>query len=384
MKKLLLALCLMAQLSVYADEPPTYQADNEQIEKHATGAVEQPLTPEQKKLRSELYEEARKNNWTFNIDVTQVGKYPLNGYIKPPKSFSMKLLQPFRAGGAPLAPITFKGLPGMPEILDQGNCGSCVVAAFTGGFMWDMALRSVVFPDPLSMQHLMNCGGPAGQCSGDWGERVGARLEKLGCLVANSSYPYTARNGSCKNTTEMECFGEAGKYRTIDPSFESIMHELHDLKTIKVGVAADRKFMSYKSGIYNGFGSMGTNHYVLIVGAYCSKEAQDKDGKCIFNSKGQLAAGNQYGFLVVANSWGTWGDKGFIVMQFENSSGKRNNNIAGGEENAQVMDSPIEPKPKEPIVFRINNDRVDIEIQISPKATYSKELAETTITESLK
>jgi hypothetical protein len=354
MKKFGLVWLLLFSLTAFADDVPTYKSDPEQEGKYSTGYVRPPLNAEQEKAQREFAQAAVREGWTFNTDVTQIGKYS-TGYKKGPGLLG-DFQGSFHLSGAPsaLAPITFRGLSGMPKIVNQGQCGSCVVAAFTGGFMWDMALRLVTFPDPLSMQHLMNCGGSAGQCGGDYGERVGGRLEKLGCLVSNTDYPYTARNARCSDTNGMKCYGQAGKVRTIDGSFGSILFALHETQTVKVGVAADARFMSYKSGVYNGFGSMGTNHYVLVVGAYCSKQAQNAASECELDADGDLKAGNQYGFLIIANSWGTdYGDDGFITMQFENASGRRNNNIAGGQGNAQVMDSPIPVPPNGPVEFKM-------------------------------
>jgi len=148
----------------------------------------------------------------------------------------------------------------------------------------------------------MNCGGSAGQCSGDYGERVAQRLVTLGSLVSVKDYPYTARTSRCKDTTGMDRYGQYQSWETISGSFQSLVEALNERKPVSVGVAADGRFSSYKSGIYNGFGSMGTNHYVLAVGARCGTSV-DSDGNCLFNSKGQLVNGNHEGVLVILNSW---------------------------------------------------------------------------------
>lgn len=359
MLRLVLSVAMLMTLCVYAEEPPTYESGPIDRE-FATGYVPQPLTAEEQKLKSEFDTQAKKEGWTFDYDVTQVGKHK-TGYKPGDGKHVSSFTEWFRHGAQKIKPVSWRA---HHRMLDQGPCGSCVVFAIGGNFQLSHTLRNMFLP-PLSMQHLMNCGGEAGQCSGDWGERVAARLKKLGGLTSEDVYPYTARTSSCKYKEEMPLYGQIEEWMTIEDSFESLATHVYNREPVSVGVAADSRFSAYRSGVYNGFGSMSTNHYVLMLGYTCGSSV-DAEGYCLFDEQGNLKNGNHEGTVIIANSWGDWGDDGFIEMQFENKSGKRNNNIAGGSENAQVLLTGIPVPPVGPVVFTLKGPLSTIKFTVQP------------------
>lgn len=375
----LLLLCTPAFSSPSHSEPPTYKADPHQAEEYATGYVrpERPLTMEQFKVQKELDDLANDGEISYDYDVTQIGRFS-TGFVKPSAGF--QAMGPGEEVDDIDTPehkeIDFRELLGekAPAVLNQGNCGSCVTFSFTENAQWSMALRRVDIP-ALSPQHLMSCGGSAGQCSGDYGERVAGRLITLGELTDVKSYPYAARTSKCRVKDSMPLFGSFKAWKTVPGDFQTLVEQLNARRPISVGVAADNRWSSYKSGVYNGFGSMGTNHYVLIVGASCGTSV-DKDHNCLFNAKRQLVNGNSEAQVVVLNSWGPQAmDRGFITMQFENKQGKRNNNIAGGQGNAQVIDTKIPWTPPEPVSFVMESAQMTLNVTVQPSAKYSVDKA---------
>jgi len=123
-------------------EPPTYRQDPSQVGKYATGLVK-PLTFEQHKAKAELDALAASGELTYDYDVTQVGKYA-TGYVKPATVHAAKkLYQHMQAAEAAHKQIDFRELLGSkrPDVLNQGNCGSCVVFSFTANAQWSMSLR---------------------------------------------------------------------------------------------------------------------------------------------------------------------------------------------------------------------------------------------------
>jgi len=386
MKSLLLILLATLCPMTFAEEPRTYKEDPTQVGKHATGLVKEPLTMEQYKAKADLDALASEGQLSYEYDVSQVGKYA-TGYVKPPGMHSESTATHWgRADGeVGHKQIDFREVLGSkrPEVLNQGNCGSCVVFAFTANGQWSMSLRGFTDLPLLSPQHLMNCGGQAGQCNGDYGERVATRLVKLGSLVSENDYPYTARTSACKDTTGMERYGQFQSWKTISGSFQSIVEALNNRQPISVGVAADNRFSAYRTGLYNGFGSMGTNHYVTAVGARCGTSV-DSDGNCLFNAKGQLVNGNHEAVIVILNSWGeSWGDSGYIEMQFENKQGKRNNNIAGGDGNAQVVETGIPWVPPAPVTFPMSSVQMDLLITVQPKSSMSVDVIKASVQKAL-
>merc|ERR1711934_502949 len=99
---------------------------------------------------------------------------------------------------------------------DQGQCGSCWAFSTTGGLegAWQIASGSL---KSLSEQQFVDCdkNGSAGCQGGDmatafqWAENQ--------ALATEQSYPYTARDGSCKSsgfTTAVPVGGVTG-YKDI-------------------------------------------------------------------------------------------------------------------------------------------------------------------------
>lgn len=361
MLRLVVSTLLLFGTLGYAEEPPTFESDPSAQER-ATGLVKPPLTAEQARLKSEFNKLSEERGWTFNTDVTQIGKYK-TGYIPGKTGLVSTMSERFRYGASKIKPVSWAK---QHTILDQGQCGSCVVFSVGGNFQLSHTLRNVILP-ALSMQHLMNCGGEAGQCGGDWGENVCNRLVNLRGLTEERLYPYTALSSRCTyNEAKMPLYGQIDQFVTIDPSFESIVSHIADREPVSVGVAADNRFFAYRSGIYNGFGSMATNHYVLALGFTCGTSV-DKDGYCLFNERGQLVNGNHEATLIVANSWSQdWGDRGFIEMLFENKAGRRNNNIGGGPENAQVLKTGIPVPPEGPVEYTLNHGRTKLVVTVQP------------------
>ncbi len=333
------------------------------------------LTLEQFSMQRDFESAAQRESWTHQWDVTQVGQYS-TGYVKP----EVTSAQVYHLGeGEKLKPFSIDefGIQTL-RILNQGNCGSCVVFAVIGAFQDSMMLRKLQFPE-LSPQHLMNC-GTGGQCNGSWGEVIASDLVKLQTLHAESDYPYTARSGKCQVKTA-ERYGKIASFKTIDGSPRSILAALHNGQVPAVGVAADSRFMAYKSGVYSGCGSLQTNHYVKIRAMSCGK-AVDAEGNCVFDSNGNLPPG--VGTFTVDNSWGTsWGNNGRIEMLITDKSGRRCNNIAGGEENAQIFDIGIPLPPKGPTKFTINRQNVKLEVEVKETAPYSPDQMKQSIEKTL-
>lgn len=338
------------------------------------------LTIEQFETKTELDALKAAGKISYKYDASQIGQHSM-GYVAPTDTGEFPVDSGYGDTDIPLKEVNLRTLPGIkfPPILNQASCGSCVVFSVTHNAQASLAVRKVNVP-PLSPQHLMNCGGQAGQCDGDYGSNVCKRLVNLGSLTSNLLYPYTARSSSCKVKDSMERFGRFLSFKTIPGSFKSILTALNERKPISVGIAADGRFQSYSSGIYDGFGSMGTNHYVLIVGASCGK-SKDSNGVCKFD--GDHLEDRTEAIVDVDNSWGNWGDNGTIKMQFESALGRRNNNIAGGSENAQIIDTGYNVSPEVETEYEWQGNIADVKMIYSPNSSFNPEALKESLTRRL-
>ena len=110
-------------------------------------------------------------------------------------------------------------------------------------------------------------------------------------LTTEQDYPYTARDGICKQSS--------GSYKipkTSEPFTNSCSYLNDFLYEQPVSVAVDASNWSlYKSGVFDNC-KTDTNHAVLLTG-------------------------NKGGNWVIKNSWGTsWGERGYITLYGNNNS----------------------------------------------------------------
>lgn len=286
--------------------------------------------------------------------------------MKPLKSLS---LEDF---GKPLTPI-----------MNQGNCGSCVIFSFSLNVMDMFALRGMPLP-LISRQHYMNCSS-GGQCNGAYGEEIAAdavRLGKSGGFYLEEDYPYIARSGRCQVKQGKQKVGVITGWKTLDGSDYSILEALHEGKPVSVGIAANGSFQSYRSGIYNACNSNRINHYVVIRGLDCGK-AKDKDGICQFDANGNLPK-DAGAVALVANSWGkNWGEAGQVRMQLYGRSGQRCNGLAAYDGDAQVLDNGIPMPPPGPITFVVESNQIRLEVTLKVGAKFTKSELEAVLNQAL-
>lgn len=159
-------------------------------------------------------------------------------------------------------------------VFSEGQCGSC----------WDFAGVGVVetfhFVKTgqlinLSEQQVLDC-SKGGSCGGGMPEQAIDWACKSGlCLTAD--YPYTARQGTCKQCAAKSTKCSGAKVCCL--LFISLAHvcllqklaseaaqaQALEQNTVSIGVYIGSNFQSYKSGIFNGpCGSGG--HAMVLVG----------------------------------------------------------------------------------------------------------------------
>jgi cathepsin L len=183
-------------------------------------------------------------------------------------------------------------------VKDQGQCGSCWAFSTTGGMegAWQIASGSLT---SMSEQQLVDCSTQNAGCNGGSME-LAFNFAGTVNVATESSYPYTARDGSCKSsgyTTAIPRGGVTG-YKSVGQSTNSLKSALQT-GPVSVAIEADQmSFQMYSGGVLSSGCGTNLDHGVLAVG-YDSNSFK------------------------VKNSWGaSWGSNGYVqISQSGNTCG---------------------------------------------------------------
>jgi C1A family cysteine protease len=181
--------------------------------------------------------------------------------------------------------IDWRSKGAVTPVKNQGQCGSCWAFSASGAVEgWAVAKGGKPLPS-LSEQQLVDCAKSAGQgCQGGWPNRAIQYYHDKGAC-SESSYPYTARDGSCK-----QCSPVIKPNGVQSGQGESTLSSKLNELPVSVCVDASGGFQSYHGGVFSGPCGTQINHAILAVG-YTSS------------------------YWIVKNSWGTsWGASGYIYM----------------------------------------------------------------------
>jgi len=192
-------------------------------------------------------------------------------------------------------------------IKDQGQCGSCWAFSTTGSvegchFLGTKGLVG------LSEQNLVDCSDSQGNqgCNG------GLMTQAMDYIKANgidseSSYPYTAQDGTCNFNPSNVASHETGYANVASGDEGALQQSVYQGPTSVAIDASQSSFQFYTSGVYSdpNCSSSQLDHGVLAIGWGTDS-----------------SSGSAY--WLVKNSWGTsWGQQGFIWMA------RNSNNMCG-------------------------------------------------------
>ncbi len=204
------------------------------------------------------------------------------------------------ASNAPSS-IDWRTRNAVTSVKDQGQCGSCWTFSATGAIegAWSISKGQLV---DLSEQELVDCAKGVGYfnlgCNGGQMESAFKFVIENGqCSL--SSYPYTAKDGTCKTCSALAHISSCSDVRPNDQiSLKGAVAQ----QPVSVAISADsRVFQSYSGGVITSTSCYTTlNHGVLIVG-YGTENGVD--------------------YWLVKNSWGTnWGLSGYVKIARSSST----------------------------------------------------------------
>jgi C1A family cysteine protease len=198
----------------------------------------------------------------------------------------------------------FAGLKLLPEIKDQGTCGSCW--AFAACAVYETAFRKFYGTSRtvnMSEQDMVDCGktadgDDAGSCDGGYSDRAFDYIRSFGATT-ESQKPYLGADGTCtatKKNFKAYTWGQVypDRFPTVDEVKKYVFTYGSVVTYMKAGIES---FYAYKSGVYNDYASedpYDVDHAVVIVGWDELQKA-----------------------WIVRNSWGKdWGYSGYSYVSY--------------------------------------------------------------------
>jgi len=258
--------------------------------------------------RFSVFRENFRNIITHNADRNQSFTMGVNQFTDlTPEEFKAQMIRGLKApvgsygcgtfsnsaSGTPTA-IDWRTKGAVTTVKDQGQCGSCWTFSSTGAMegAWAIAKGQLI---DLAEQELVDCAGlKYGSMGCNGGQMEGAFkfiIENGQC--AASSYPYTAKDGTCHSCSAV---AHATSCSDVKPNDQLSLKAAVAKQPVAVAIEADTKyFQSYSGGVLTS-SSCGTSldHGVLAVG-YGEENGQK--------------------YWLVKNSWGTsWGEQGYVKI----------------------------------------------------------------------
>merc|ERR1711990_495377 len=157
-------------------------------------------------------------------------------------------------------------------VKDQGQCGSCWAFSAVGTVESAYALAAGKLGS-YAEQQLVDCdttGGSQG-CNGGFNQYGISYIGSTG-IAAESAYPYTATDGSCRASSVSKALaaGSVAGYQSVGKNNAALMSAINSAP-VSVTVNADNTWQSYRSGVLTqNCGLFGRIDHAVIAVDYDS------------------------------------------------------------------------------------------------------------------
>jgi C1A family cysteine protease len=246
--------------------------------------------------------------WTFTVGENEATKYSLKdlcGAVEPPDWREQSRWDSSTTPRSLPSAYDWRALGGCTAIRNQYSCGSCWGFAAIGTVESYLLIARGLDLD-LSEQWLVSC-TDSGKCSGGWHY---AAYEYLRCngaqdpcgdtgVVLEADFPYAAFDLPCGCPyPHPYCiplwYFIGPEWGT--PSVDQIKQAVLNHGPVSACVYVTDAFQAYGGGVFNACTDGPINHVVDIVGW------DDSQGT--------------NGIWLIRNSWGNWGESGYMRMEY--------------------------------------------------------------------
>jgi len=235
-------------------------------------------------------------------DFTDYERKQLLGYIAP-----TDVQEPvWHETNAVPASVDWRTKGAVTPVKDQGQCGSCWTFSSTGALEGAHQIATGTLLS-FSEQQIVDCanakhGYASFGCNGG-NQSVAFKYLETHKAELESTYKYTAKNGSCNYDESSATAVEVSTYTNVTADNVDQMKAAVAKQPVSVSIEADKMvFQQYKSGIFDS-AKCGDklDHATLVVG-YGTSDGTD--------------------YWIMKNSWGTvWGDQGYMQLAIESGKG---------------------------------------------------------------
>jgi len=179
-------------------------------------------------------------------------------------------------------------------VKNQGQCGSCWSFSTTGSTEGVNAINGKGLIS-LSEQQLVDCSGAYGNqgCNGGLMDNAFQYIIANGGICTEAAYPYTAQDGTCKNTCKKTVM--IAGFKDVTHNSDVALATAVAQQPVSVAIEADQSsFQFYSGGVLTAACGTALDHGVLAVGYGTDTGVE---------------------YWKVKNSWGaSWGEAGYIRL----------------------------------------------------------------------
>jgi len=300
-----------------------FELDDYSFEKYEVEYRKFYKSPEERAIRSELFQRRFIEAVKHNQDPSQTYKKGINhmsdwtneelqsllGHRKDvhnslrQKEFSGRIFSTFSEPISALpSSVDWRTKGVVSPVKDQGQCGSCwsFGSAETIESQYAIAMGTIMeFSEQQILDCTVNpnhCGGTGG-CEGGTNELAFQTIINAGGIATEWTYPYISYGGNNEQChfNPNWAFGKVKSYVVLPSNqYEPVMTAVAQVGPLAITVDASSWF-AYESGVYNGCNQTDPDldHSVQLVGYGTDTSAGD--------------------YWIVRNSWSTqWGEDGYI------------------------------------------------------------------------